>query len=609
MTDPQAETFIRTVRPFDVLDDGDINRVADALTPSHFAPGDVVIQRLNSPGALYIVADGGVEESDQAGPINAYGAGSTFDCVGLINGRSENSFVARTRSACYLMPAQLFHALSRRNPAFRDFFLRELNRRLDVQVAAQQQREASSFLLARLGEGHLHPPVFVDPKTTLVDAARLMRVREISALLVRRGDAVGIFTERDVRERSVLMGMPDSTPIGDLASERLFTLDHDDFLFNALVLMTEQSIRHIVVTRGGEIEGVFEQADLLSVLANSSYVVASKVDRSTTSAELAQAVAGVTQLVRSLFERGVKPRYIARIITDINRKTFRKVFEKTVPPGLQDRVCLIVMGSEGRGEQLLRTDQDNGLIFALEPMEGERATVADAFTRDLIDLGYPPCPGNVMVANPQWSKSLEGYRRSVRAWVAAPTGDALLNLAILLDASAIAGDGALLGTLKSSLMDLVSNEDALAGHFARAVLAFPTPLGLFGRITMNENLNGKRGIDIKKGGIFPIVHGVRSLALQYRITETNTIGRIQALCGRGPFSEEFTADLIEALDFMMMLRLRQQFSAIDRGDVYGNIVPIDDMHGFERNLLRSSLKIVKHFKTDVAHHFRLDMLT
>ena len=123
------------------------------------------------------------------------------------------------------------------------------------------------------------------------------------------------------------MGLPETTPIGGLANYDLITLDREDFLFNALVLMTERAIRHVVVTRGGEIEGLFEQADLLGYLSNSSYVIASKVDRATTPDDLKAASDAIPKLIRSLFERGVKPRYIARIVNDLNRKT--------VPPGLR----------------------------------------------------------------------------------------------------------------------------------------------------------------------------------------------------------------------------------------------------------------------------------
>lgn len=607
MVSPEAREFLQTVAPFNQLGREDFNRVVEALTPARYTPGETILERKTHPSALFVVAKGVVEEADLTGSVALYAAGSCFDAIGLINGRSENTFVSRDRCLCYQLPAQLFHALSRSSSQFREHFHLELQRRLDALVAVQQQSEASSFLLARLNEGPLHPPVFVAPETTIREAAEVMQDREVTALLVRRGDRVGIFTERDMRERSLLMGLPDTTAIGDLATYDLQTLDRENFLFSALMLMTERSIRHVVVTREGEIDGVFEQADLLGYLSNSSYVIASRLDRAQTPAELQAASAAVTTLIRSLFHRGVKPRYIARIVTDLNRKLFRRVFEQVTPPSRRDDLCLIVMGSEGRGEQLLRTDQDNGLIFRQEAPNGERTTIAEPFTRMLIELGYPPCPGDVMVSNPDWSKSYAEYRMALRSWVAQPSGDALLKLAILYDASTVAGDGGLLTDLKEYLFELLGQEDAFTGHFAKATLAFPTPLGMFNRLVLDEMTDG-RGMDIKKGGIFPIVHGVRSLALEYRVTETNTIARIQALSGRGPFSEEFTADLIEAFDFMCMIRLREQLAALDEGNSYDNVLDIGHLRSSERSLLRDSLKVVKHFKTDIAHHFRLNLL-
>ena len=608
MTNAEARAFIEEVRPFNVLNPDELARVAENLTPGRFAPGETILRRLANPGALFVVADGMVEEADQAGPVALYSRGDTFNSMGLINGRSENSFISRNRSTCYLLPAHLFHALARSNTKFRDHYQRDLGRRLDNVAAIQQQREASSFLLAKIGEGHLHPPVFVDPQATIKQATQLMQTHEATAVLVR-GERIGIFTERDVRERLVLMGMPETTPVGPLANYDLITLDRDDFLFNALVLMTERAIRHVVITCNGEIEGLFEQADLLGYLSNSSYVIASKIDRALTPEELKAASDALPKLIRSLLSRSVKPRYIARIITELNRKIFRKVFSGLATEELRHRCCLIVMGSEGRGEQLLRTDQDNGLIFRDEPEESDRAALAQPFSQALAELGYPPCQGNVMLSNPEWAKSLAAFKLDLRRWVAQPTGDAFLRLAILIDASAVAGDGGLLSDLKATLLDVVREEDAFCGHFAKSTLAFPTPLGFFNRFILENNDAGEKALDIKKGGIFPIVQGVRSLALEYRITETNTLGRIQALSGRGPFGENFTADLIEAFDFMVMLRLRGQFSALERGESYGNTIVVDRLGSFERNLLRDSLKIVRQFKSDIAHHFRLQLLT
>ena len=340
MTNAEARAFIEEVRPFDALSADELARVAEHLTPGRFAPGETILRRLAHPSALFVIADGTVEEADQAGSVALYSRGDTFDPMGLINGRSENSFVSRGRSTCYLLPAQLFHALARSNNQFREHYQRDLARRLDKVVAVQQQREASSFLLAKIGEGQLHPPVFVDPRTTIKQATQLMQTHESTAVLVK-GERIGIFTERDVRERLVLMGMPETTPIGPLANYDLVTLDSDNFLFNALVLMTERAIRHVVVTRKGEIEGLFEQADLLGYLSNSSYVIASKIDRAATPQELKVASEALPRLIRSLLSRNVKPRYIARIVTELNRKIFRKIFARLAPRNCSiGAVCL-----------------------------------------------------------------------------------------------------------------------------------------------------------------------------------------------------------------------------------------------------------------------------
>ncbi|QNT68317.1 putative nucleotidyltransferase substrate binding domain-containing protein [Defluviicoccus vanus] len=600
--------FLAHTAPFDALDADVLSRVAESLTLAHFGPGEFILRNLQAPEWLYLVAAGVVDEVDGVGPVAQHSAGSTFDVRALIQGRSENRFIARTHISCYLLPWQMFMALARSHPEFREHFYAELSRHFDAIVAVQQQREAASFLMGRLADGQLHAPVFVAADAPMSEAARLMHENDTSAVLVRRGDAVGIFTERDLREQHMLIGRPLSTMVGELASYTLRCIDQEDLLFNALMAMTKYTIRHLVVTRGEEIVGVFEQADLLSHLANSSYIIAGKVEAAVTVEELQEAGNAVPQLVRSLHTRGVKPRYIARIVTDLNRKVFRRLFEQLMPVEWQDKVCLTVMGSEGRGEQLLRTDQDNGLILANDvPAEGI-AEFAGRFTAVLSELGFPPCPGNVMITNPEWARSVSHFRTDLGRWVVVVDGDSLLKLAILLDASAIAGDQTLLGELKMHMYRLASHEEAFIGHFAKAVLSFPTPLNWLGRLIGERDGPHKGAIDIKKGGIFPIVHGVRSLALEYSLNETGTIARIEALSGRGPFSEEFTADLIEAFDFLSMLRLREQFSCLDRGESYDNYIELERLSKFERQTLRDSFKVVRELKTYIVEHFRLQML-
>ncbi len=616
MGEPDPGSSAVSVSPFDRLAESDRLRVAEALTPSHYSAGATVLNRWQSPPHLFIVSEGAIEERDGSGAVATLRPGDMFDARGLLHGRSENQFIARSDSVCLLLPAQLFTALARSNPSFRAFFQNQISRNLDAQVAVQQQREAASLLTGRVGESALHPPVFVGPETTIREAIARMQVDGVSAVLVRsnegaalaRDGAVRIFTERDVREKHLLMGLPETTPLGEITRFELLTIDSEDLLLNALVIMTKYAVRHLVVTRGGEIAGIFEQADLLRRLSSSSLVIASQVEQAGTEAELRDAAEAIPRMVRSLFDRGVKPRYIARLVTDLNRKLFRQVFERVAPAEVRDLACLIVMGSEGRGEQLLRTDQDNGLIFRASPPAEAASTAARRFTETLLDLGYPSCPGNVMVSNPVWAKTARDYEQDLRRWFDHPTGEAFLNIAILIDAEPVTGDASLLAALKNRIFAQYQGRQGLLSHFARAILSFPTPLGLFNRLRVEDGPGGRR-LDIKKGGIFPIVHGVRSLAVEYQIEETNTIARVQALSGRGPFDQQTIADIIEAFEFMSMLRLRAQLAAWDRGDAADTYVLPAQLSRLDRNLLKDSLRIVKQFKQDISYHFKLNMVS
>jgi CBS domain-containing protein len=605
---PDKRAFLERTPPFDRLDASRLSEVADALSFRHFDAKQIILKRWDSPRYFFLIVDGQVEEHDTEGVVGHYSTGDAFDARALIEGRSQHSFVARNDCRCYLLPDRLFLNLTRNDPKLHDYYYEDLAHKLDALVAIQQQREAASFMMARIGDGDLHPALFVAPETSLHAAADLMRLNKVTALLVNHNRRTGIFTARDVREQGFLSGKPNTTPIGDLAHYGLITLDQDDFLFNALVVMIKHEIRHIVITRGDEILGILEQMDLLKYLSGHSYLIANQIERADALEDLRKAGDGIPHLIKSLHERGVKPRYIARVVTDLNRKIFRKLYQQMMPPAMIEDGCLIVMGSEGRGEQLLRTDQDNALILGDEAAVDTLHAITTRFTEALVTLGYPRCPGEIMVSNPFWAKPLAAYKESLFQWIHHPDEQARMNLAIFYDASPSAGNQALLENLKAYLFHLLRASEVALQHFAKATQAFDTPLGLFNRFALEKGPHQGQ-LDIKKGGIFPIVHGVRSLALQQRLSETNTIARIQALSGVGLFDDRFTADLIESLEFMSMLRLRAQLEVREQGGDSDNYVAPAHLNKLEQDLLKESLKIVKEFKTFIHYHFKLSMVS
>ena len=608
ITDPAD--WLRTVVPFDRLNVAERAEAARVVQTASFAAGETVLPRWHAPGRLFVVAEGSVEEHDSIGIVGRFGPGEAFDYRAIVQGRTETTFIARQLTSCVTLPAAVIQALIRGNMALKTFWDEELIRKADALIALQQQREAGSMLLIRLGDASLHPPVFADGVTTLQGAIELMQRHGTSYVLVRRRDgAVGIFTGRDVREKSVLMGVDSQTPIEEIATYGLATLDREDFLFNALVLMTERLIRHVVVMDGQKIIGVFEQGDLLRYVGDSSFAIANRVERASSVAELEQAGLAIPRLIAALHGRGVKPRYIARVVTDLNRRIFRRLFEQLVPAEIRAEACLMVMGSEGRAEQLLPTDQDNAVIFSSPPDRARIEEPLRAFSQALCKMGYPPCPGNVMVSNPAWAREQAAYRRDLARWLFDGTLEGLLNLAIFYDAAAVAGDVTLLDSLKGHLFELLQREGGHLGYFAKAVLQFPLPVGFLGRFVVEKAPPHAGQLDIKKGGLFPIVHGVRSLALERAIRETNTIGRIQTLASEGSFTDSFAADLIEAFDFMSMLRLRAQLARAQTGTATDNYVAPASLSKLERGLLLASLKVVEELRKSLRYHFKMELIS
>ncbi|WP_230371504.1 putative nucleotidyltransferase substrate binding domain-containing protein [Paludibacterium denitrificans] len=262
------------------------------------------------------------------------------------------------------------------------------------------------------------------------------------------------------------------------------------------------------------------------------------------------------------------------------------------------------MGSEGRGEQILKTDQDNALIVRDGFDDSGLAELCDAFSQALHRFGYPPCPGQIMVNNAQWRLTESALKDRLYQWIYAPTGDALMNLAIFVDAEAVAGDATLLRRCREYLLTQLKDDASFFSRFARAVEQFDTPLGLFSHLLTQES-NGKALLDLKKGGIFPLVHGIRSLALEHGLLERNSFERLDKLAENGYLEREFARELAEALSFLLNLKLTQGLHSPEAYQLPGNQIQPDALTALERDLLKDSLGVVKKFRTQLRHHFRL----
>jgi CBS domain-containing protein len=593
--------FDATNPPFDRLTLPEVERLRAALDIAYFRPGETIIAQHAPASALFVVIKGTIEERDDRDLLALLGPKDSFDSRALVHGKSGYAFLAREETLCYVIPKAMTLDLIQSNPRFASFFYREISHKLDELTRDEEERRYGSVMRARVAELFLHPPAFIDASDSIEAAGHLMHEINSNTLFVRDGERTGIITGMNLSKAVVLRRQSIEMPVRELAHFDVVTLRPDDFVSSALVLMTKHNKRRVAVHDGERYIGILEDIDLLGFLAGSAQIIAGRIDRASVKDDLVIAAREITTQVRTLRRQGVRVEVVAEVVSDLNRRLLSRLFEMLAPGEIRTSGCLIVMGSEGRGEQTVRTDQDNGLILAGQVDKATLDTFRADFSAALTEFGFPPCPGNVMVRNPAWSKPLPEYLVDFRRWVALPDEAAHMNVAIFYDACAVAGDERLLTTAKATLIELIRGEQAYLAHFARAVDAFAIPIGLFNNLITSEG-NGD-ALDLKKGGIFPIVHGVRSLSIEHGLLEVATDKRIARLRDIGVLQADFARELTQTFQFLLMLRLDTQLAASAGNS--GTLVRPSSLSSMERDLLRDAFQVVKQFRELIRHHFKL----
>jgi len=476
--------------------------------------------------------------------------------------------------------------------------------------ATGPQRELLALLTARTRDALVRPPFYVDGADDLVTVCRQLSAQGLTAALVRDGPArLGIFTTTDLRDALLRPTAPAQTPVREVAHFDLVEVQADSDLFEALWLMESRRVRRLVVREGSVVLGLLDQLDLASLVASHSQIATLQIDAAGSLAELLPAARRIDGMIGVLHGSGIRVDRIARLVSELNTRLLRRLWALTASPALQAGSCLLVMGSEGRGEQLLKTDQDNALLLRDGFDCPELEDVTTRFSAGLAALGWPPCPGGVMLSNPRWRQPLAQFRHTLRGWVYGKGDgsepDSLIQLAIFFDARAVAGDATLLQEARAYLDSILFGQDTWLARFAAAADQFHESGHWFARLTTPRD---EQPVDVKKLGIFPIVHGVRALALQQGVHAQGTVARLAALAPGGPLDAALLRDLPQALHLLMSVRLTHQLRRRAQGQPADNELRPSELGTLEREPLRDALTIVKRLRASLRQHFRFDLL-
>ncbi len=343
-------------------------------------------------------------------------------------------------------------------------------------------------------------------------------------------------------------------------------------------------------------------------LAHNVGQLATRMTHATSVNELRLAALQVDALIATLHGHGGGIELTMELVCELGDLLLARLWHVLAPPELVRNSCLIVMGSEGRGEQTLKTDQDNGLLLRDDYACENLPEIASAFTAALLDFGYPLCPGGIMLSNPRWRQRASEFRETIRSWCYDPQADGVMQLAILLDARAIAGDARLLADAKRHLWTILPDSDAFFARFASPVGQFDHSGGSWWHWLSQRHDEQQQFVDLKKSGSFQIVHGVRALALKRHVGAVSTRERLLALVEHHGLPVPLARDLGDALGLLIRLRLDHHLRQRRLGQAADNLVDFRDLGTLEHAQLDSAMAIVKDFRKYLQLHCPFEML-
>ncbi|WP_313570854.1 DUF294 nucleotidyltransferase-like domain-containing protein [Comamonas terrigena] len=604
---PNAFNF--AVSPFDCLTPDEQALVCSGVDIAYFPEGAVVLDRGMAPTHLFVIIKGHVEQTEGEQLLASYGPEDCFDGRALVAGRASSRFVVVEELVAYQLAHETVNELIARNTAFGALLFADLGHKLGTLAQRADQHERQSLTLMRVEQAFVRPAHVVDAATDIVSVTRLFQEQRTTSVLVSGlPQGIGIFSNTTL-QRAILDGRPlAQLAVGEFASSPVISVRASDQLGDAMALLLRARVHRLAVLDGdGQVCGMLEALDLFSFLANHSHLILVQIEQAGDLQALEQPAAQITQLLSALHRGGTRIALMAQLVQQLNARLFERAWQMLAPADLVANSCLFVMGSEGRGEQLLKTDQDNGLLLrdGYTP-PADLDAICHAFSAVLQRFGYPECPGHIMLNNPEWRGSVSDFGQRATEWLLMPSADSLMRLAIFLDAHAVAGDAALLAGVRQQLQSLATDNDALIARFASVIDSFGESGGWWNRLLGRSDAFSS--VHLKKAGIFPLVHGVRSLALARHVDTTSTVDRIDALVADGTLDAPLGREMRESLHLLMGLRLQAGLSEIERHrPVTGEVDPAT-LSSLERDLLKDALAVVRRFRTLLQQRLRLDAL-
>ncbi|BBO73784.1 nucleotidyltransferase family protein [Desulfosarcina widdelii] len=624
----QARLFLSGIDPFSFLPEEEIDNAARSLSTISHRRGTVLfVQGKTRVGYLYILKKGAAEryyEEKGEKRLREYLAeGDIYGGISMLlnDGISLRTIEVVEDSVFHILPSQVFLDICKRYSAFSDFFSdtfgkRMLSRSYAAIIAKTLRPEEDSlqFFNQPLSQIYSRNPLFCDADTSIRDAAATMARAKSSYAFIRskKPEQVGIVTEEDFTRKVIARGYPIEKPVGTIMSAPLKTISEKAMVFEAMMAMMEQNFQHVgVVDSNDRVVGMLSNKDILAYQGQSPLFLLREIKIASGIDQITEKYRQLPGLVRSLIHSGATANNVTHFITTVSDSILNKLMAMTLdelgPPPLP--FVFMIMGSEGRQEQTLKTDQDNAIVYRdPEPAMAQKAedyfhqfgTIACTL---LNQVGYDFCTGGVMAKNPQWCQPLSQWKLYFQDWIHAAEAEDLLQASIFFDFRHGYGEESLISELRQHLFRSLEGWSGFFRHMTENALQFKPPLGFFRNFVVESKGRHRNALDIKSA-MTPIVDFARIYALKNGIEETNTLARLDQLRLRKVLSSQEYEEMEKAYSFLMQLRFVRQITAVmDEAAKPDNYINPKKLTHIEQTMLKEIFKRVEKFQAKMNFEF------
>jgi CBS domain-containing protein len=609
--------FLSNIEPFSFLPEKEIKHIADLIQVELFNEKKILFrQGISKLEKIYILKEGTAERFYEAIDKNiitdALHKGEIFGGISILLNESVaiRSLEIQDNTSFYTFPKNVFISLCDKYEDFKYYFTNIFGKRMldktysSIIAKKRSDKELSlQFFSNSISSVIRRNVLFCSANNSIKDAAILMKQHRCGSILIKQsGRFIGITTDQDFRNKVVADELKISNPISDIMSSPLISIQEHSSVFEAFIKIVKAEIKHLaVINNENDAIGVISNSDLINAQGKLPFLFIKEINKAVSYKEISKKQKQLPQSISTLINEGAKAQNINNFVTAITDAILEKLITFAIdelgPPPV--KFAFMVMGSEGRKEQTLKTDQDNAIIFEdvneeeLESVNAYFLKLGEHVCNMLDKTGYDFCKGNIMAKNPKWCQPVSIWKKYFKEWIYNASPEALLQISIFFDFRLGYGDSNLVNELRQYLFDILGNGKGFFKYMAANTTHFRLPIGFFGNFIVESKGEFKNTFDIKKPMML-VVDFARIYALQNKISATNTMERLELLYKKNVISEADYNDISHSYSYMMNLRFINQINGIiNEGAEPNNNINPKTLSRIEQQTLKEIFKKIE----------------